>query len=38
MVYSVKEFSDQQRTGNVIVVNIRELDTRALFVSVVALK
>ena len=35
---SVKEFSDQQRTGNVIVVNIRELDTRALFVSVVALK
>ena len=37
-VYSVKEFSDQQRTGNVTVVSIRELDTRALFVNVVALK
>lgn len=29
---------DQQRTGNVTVVSIRELDTRALFVNVVALK
>ena len=27
-----------ERTGNVTVVSIRELDTRALFVNVVALK
>mgnify|MGYP000753830052 CR=1 FL=1 len=27
-VYSVKEFSDQQRTGNVIVVNIRKSDIK----------
>ena len=28
MVYSVKEYSDQQKTGNVIVENIKELDNR----------
>ena len=28
MVYFVKEYLDQQKTGNVIVVNIKELDIK----------
>ena len=31
-VYSVKKYLDLQKTGNVIVVNIKELDIKELYV------
>ena len=35
MVYFVKEYLDQQKTGNVIVVNIKEYVIKELSVTVV---
>ena len=37
-VFSVKRFLDQLKTGNVIVENTRELDTKALYVKSVESK
>ena len=38
MVYSAKEYLDLQKIGNVIVENIKEQDTKELFVTDVELK
>ena len=38
MVFSMKEFLDQQKIGNVLVEGIREFDTGELFVKDVELK
>ena len=38
MVYSVKEYLDQQKIGNAIVENIKGLDIRELYVTDVVLK
>ena len=38
MVFSVKKYLGQQKTGNVIVENIKELDIKELYVTDVVLK